>query len=103
MSPEELFRKIDALACDLVERESTPFLVVLERGEFDRYMDYADASRWFMFMKPGKFPYPSSNIEICGLPIRVERDGSWKGNLVRPYDLVMSQVTAQLCFGGQYG
>lgn len=88
--PHELYLRIDEAACALLDKDTSPFLVVLERSEFMEYASHPDGGRWFS-VRPGGV------LEICGLPVCQVRD---RAHI--PEGLVFSKVMAQVAFPGEY-
>lgn len=101
--PEEIYKRADRLACDIVAEDGSPFLIVMERSKFDAMMKDPAAPLWVHLNHTKPFDCPFSGAYICGLPIRVEPDGSWKGKVIKPYALVMTKISAQVAFSGEYG
>lgn len=105
---ECVFRRADAMACEIVSKgcdhpSLQPFLIVMEHTAFYEMMESDSAPRHVHFDHKKEFAYPSSGWRICGLPIRRVPDDDWKGKLIEPYPLVMTQLQAQMNFGGEYG
>ena len=105
---EAVFELADTLSCEILRNsydnpQLSPFLIVMEESAFRDMMMSDSAPRYVHFDHKGEFAYPSSGWRICGLPIRRVPDGDWKGKVVEPYPLVMTQLQAQMSFGGDYG
>lgn len=103
---DKVYRRADEMACDILEESADhpqlkPFLVVMERSDFNRMM-ISKSAPMRVSMNYREFTYPYSGWWICSLPIRVEPDGSWKVKSIKPYPLVMTHLQAQMNFGGEY-